>query len=452
MITKDNPDFFSILTGKNSSFFEKLLVTLYSEIYRGIIGEVVSNKNYMKSVITRTLREINFDDENIKYSSILNRLESSGWIETKYDNALMEFSYNFTRSGRKMAQTLYQLNNKETLTRHRNVRTTLGLLDSYKRDSDPYDLVDALDASDYIVSDLMEQINEINDVRKKMIKDATQDVQNAGENFLDYLEKDFKSTVVVYFQEDSISQNANRINEIIYNILDDEKSLEIKNQRMVKRYPNFSLNDFPVETQLQTILDRVANAKDSKMPELIESISSLFKFSEMVLKQVSSLMIKRSSYMNSLALEILASNEDRQEKIITSIAEKINIQRGRYLDPSRIKIKTTSKRRTKSNTAIVEEEPSREQIQEQKILEAIRKSKSYISKDIQDRILKDLKDDDSIINSLIPINSYKDLSYSLNLVSVAKTSGLFDVESTGDRVNNRYFTTDEFIIKDKGDK
>jgi len=54
-----------------------------------------------------------------------------------------------------------------------------------------------------------------------MIQDATQDIQNAGENFLDYLEKDFKSTVVVYFQEDSISQNANRINEIIYDILDD---------------------------------------------------------------------------------------------------------------------------------------------------------------------------------------------------------------------------------------
>lgn len=450
MITKENPDFFNILTGKNGSFYEKLLMTLYNEIYRGVMGEIVLNKSYMKSAIIRVLREINYDDENIKYSTILSRLEVSGWIETKFDNALMDFSYNFTRNGRKIAQTLFQLNNKETLTRHRNVRTTLGLLESYKRDSDPYDLVDAFDASDYIVSDLMDQINEINDVRKKMINDATQDIQNAGENFLDYLEKDFKSTVVVYFQEDSISQNANRINEVIYDILDDERGLEIKTQRMIKRYPKFLEYKFPVETKLQTILERVANAKDSKMPELIESISSLFKFSEMVLKQVSSLMIKRSSYMNNLALEVLNSNENKQEKILESIAKKINIQRGRYLDPSKIKIKTNTKKRTKNNTAIIEEEPSQEQIREQKILEAIRKSKSYISKEIQDRIVDDLKKEDLIINCFVPIDSYKDLSYALNLVSIAKTSGLFDVEPTGDRVEGKYFTADEFVIKNKG--
>ena len=64
--------------------------------------------------------------------------------------------------------------------------------------------------------------------------------------------------------------------------------------------------------------------------------------------------------------------------------------------------------------------------------------------------MEDLKNDDLIINGFVPIDSYKDLSYSLNLVSVAKTSGLFDVEPTGDRVKNKYFIADEFIIKNKG--
>jgi len=449
MITQKNSDFFNILTGKNAFFYEQLLMTLYEEVYKGSMGEITSNKSYLKSMIVRTLRDFDTDDENKNFSTILHRLEETGWIESKYDNLLMEYIYNFTRVGRKVAQSLYQLNNKDSITRHRNVRTTLGLLESYKRDGDPYDLVDALETSDYIVSDLMDQINEIHEARKKMLHDATQNVEQAGENFIEYIEKDFKSSITVYFNEDSISEHANRIDETINKILDDVETLETRNRRMVERYPTLKEEEYPVETQLITISDRVKNAKDNRIPELIESIKSLFKFSEMVLKQVNSLMIKRSSHMNTLAIQIQNGDEHEKEEILNSIAKKISVPKSRYFDPYKIKVRSVTKKSAKNNTAIITRQATREEQIEQKIKTAIRESRAYLSADIQKRIIDTLKEEDSIINGLIPIDSYKDLSFALNLVSVASKSGLFNVTSTGGKSINKYFTTDEYIINKK---
>jgi len=452
LILATNDNFFNILTGVNGLFFEQLLNTLYSEIYKGTMGEIVSNKTYMKSLIKRTKSEMNIYNEETKYSSIITRLESTGWLEAKFDSMESDYIYNFTRNGRKIAQTLFQINNKENITRQRNVRSTLGLLESYKKDGDPYDLVDAYESSDYIVSDLMDQVNEINDYRKQMLNNATNDIQSAGEDFLDYLDTDFRSTVLVHFQEDNITKNAIKINQIISDIQENEKELRIKNERMMQRYPHLKKEVYPVDEFLNIIKDRVSNAKDNKLPELAKAIEILIKYSEMVLKQVSSLMIKRSSFVNSFALSISQSNSEIQDKILESLSEKINIQYSRYFEPSKIKIRDVQRKKPKDKRVEKVKKLSEDEIKEQKILSAIRESKAFIPDEIKNRLINDLKNEESLDNCFVPIENYKDLIYALNLVSIARTSGLFDIQSTGHRVKNKYFETDEHIIKKKETK
>jgi hypothetical protein len=449
LILEANKEFFNILTGINGLFNEHLLNTLFSEVYKGTMGEIVPNKNYMKSLIKRTQNEMNIYNEETKYSYIIARLESTGWIEAKFDSMESDYIYNFTRNGRKIAQTLFQISNKKNITRQRNVRSTLGLLESYKKDGDPYDLVDAYDASDYIVSDLMDQINEINDYRKQMLNSATKDIQSAGEDFLDYLDTDFRSTVLVHFKEDNITKNAIKINQIISDIQENEKELVIKNERMVQRYPHLKKEIYIVDSYLDIIKDRVSNAKDNKLPELAKAIKILIKYSEMVLKQVSSLMIKRSSLVNSFALSISQAEHEVQEEMLESLSKKINAQCGRYFEPAKIKIKNIKRKTSKSKKVLQTKKLSDDEIKEQKILSAIRESKAYIPDEIKNRLISDLKNEESLGNCFVQIENYKDLSYALNLVSIARTSGLFQIQSTGHRVRNRYFETDEHIIKKK---
>lgn len=457
MITKENPKFFNIFCGTNSSLYENFIMLMYEEMHRGIMGEAVMSKSYMKSMAIRAIKNYEGDNPSVMNidslaRTILDNVEHNGWIENKYDSLNLEFVYNLTRNGRKVAQAIYQINKKDSITRHRNVRTTLGLLESYKRGGDPYDLIDALDASDHIVSDLMDFINEIHEKRKKLTRDATESLEFAGESFLRYIEEEFLPSMDAYFNKDSLSKNSIRIDDIINSILDNHKQLDLYTQKMIERYPSIQNKESPVEEMLIIISDRVKNAKNNKLPELATATNNLLRHSEMVLRQVGSLRVKRSSLVNTLALNIQEENDYRKEEIFNILSKKMNFSKTRYFDPYKIKVKETKKKRKIKCSVIAEEEASDEIKKEQEILRKIIESKICLTEDVQNKIIELLKYEDYIINGQIPIASYKDLSASMQLVSIASASDQYQIRRTDLPCVNEYFTTDECIISKKEKK
>lgn len=455
MITQENPNFFNIFCGKNSELYETFIMLMYEEMHRGIIDEAVMNKTYMKSMVIKAIKNYEGDnpstmDIDSLARTILDNVERNGWIENKYDSMNLDFVYNLTRNGRKVAQAIYQINKKDSITRHRNVRTTLGLLESYKRDGDPYDLIDALDASDHIVSDLMDLINEIHEKRKELTKDANASFEFASERFLQYIADEFLPSMDAYFNKDSLSKNSIRIDDIINSILDNVKKLSLYTKKMIERYPSMHNKESPVEDMLIIISDRVKNAKDNKLPELATATNNLFRHSEMVLRQVGSLRVRRSSLINTLALNIQNKDNESKNKIFNIFSKKMNFSRARYIDPYKIKIKEMKPNRKIKSNVIAEEEASEEVKQEQEILRKIIESKICLAEDVQKKIVELLKYEDYIINGQIPISNYKDLSASMQLVSIASLMEEYQVRRTNEPCVNEYFTTDECIISRKG--
>lgn len=454
MITKEHPDFFDIFTGKNRELYENFIMLMYEEMHRGIMGEAVMNQSYMKSMVVKAIKNHEGDnpssmDIDDLARQILKSVEACGWIENKYDDMNLEFVYNLTRSGRKVAQAIYQINKKDSITRHRNVRTTLGLLESYNRDGDPYDLIDAYDASDHIVSDLMDLINEIHEKRKELTRDANESFEFASESFLQYVEDEFLPSMDAYFNKDSLSKNSIRIDDIINSILDNSNQLNLYTKRMIERYPSFQNKDSVVEEMLIIISDRVKNAKNNKLPELATATNNLLRHSEMVLKQVGSLRMKRSSLVNTLALNIQNESEETKDKIFDLLSQKMNFSKARYLDPYKIKIKEMKKTRKIKSSVMATEEASPELKKEQEILRKIVESRICLTEDVQQKIAELLKYDDHIINSQIPISTYKDLSASMQLVTIASMMDQYQIKRTSFPGVNEYFTTEECIISKK---
>jgi len=454
MITKQNPKFFNVFCGTNSELYESFIMLMYEEMHRGIMGEVIMNKSYMKSMIIKAIK--NHEGDNPSTMSvdnlartILENVEHNGWIENKYDSLNLEFVYNLTRNGRKVAQAIYQINKKDSITRHRNVRTTLGLLESYKREGDPYDLVDAFDASDHIISDLMDLINEIQEKRKELTKDATNSLEFASESFLSYIEEEFLPSMDAYFNKDSLSKNSIRIDDIINSILDNYKDLDSYNKRMIERYPSMQNKVSIVEEMLLIISDRVKNAKNNKLPELATATNNLLRHSEMVLRQVGSLKIKRSSLINTLALNIQSENDERKDEIFNILSKKLNFSKTRYFDPYKIKIKDIKKKRKIKSSVIAFEEASPQIKKEQELLRKIVESKICLTEDVQQKIVELFKHQEHIISGQIPINSYKDLSASMQLVSVAFLMDQYQIRKSNAQCVNEYFITDEYIISKK---
>lgn len=233
MITDTSPKFFNVLTGDNAPLRESIIVALYDEIYRGTLGRASINKSFVRDLVMRAMGEHEWksseglsDDSMQSYASAtMSRLVEEGWIEPKYDYSAMEDIYNFTRIGRKLAHALHQANTRNLTTRQRNVRSTLNSLKSYLREGDPYDLIDADEASEYILSDLMDIINELGDARRNMVQTAMKNIEEASEGFFDFLEKDFKGSIAITLTEDSPTYFSSAIQEAIDAIMSDEVTM-----------------------------------------------------------------------------------------------------------------------------------------------------------------------------------------------------------------------------------
>lgn len=458
MITQEHPEFFRVLSGGNAPLYESIIVSLYDEIYRGSAGEVLVTREYLRNLIYKEMK--GFDKEWLErepsdsgvqatIQATMNRFLKEGWIEQKYDSIAMDHILNFTRMGRKIAQVLHQTNSKYLTTRHRNVRTTLSFLETYRDKGDPYDLIDAFDASDYIVSDLMDQINEVHDVRKNLVQLSIEDLQVAGENFFEFLEKDFRASISVHLTEDSISRYASRINSVVNDIMSDIDTMGSRDKHLIERYPNLADMPSPVEYHLIQIYNRTQSARDHKIPELLEAIESLFKNSEMVLKQAGSIMAKSTSSVKVLASMIRESSAEDKDVYLQKFAKFFNLLGARHLDPERIEVKKRAERRSIQSVVKEQPVPSPEKLRELRIRDEIRKAIGYSSVEVEEYLLQTLKEEDSVINAYMPIEKFKDLTMSLHAAAVALKSGEYKVETDGSIAHNRYYSVDKYTITKK---
>ena len=458
MITEESPKFFRVLSGANAPLYEKILVTLYNEIYRGTMGQTVINRSYIRDLILRELKNFDIIDEDdeafssdssIRASQMINRFISEGWIESKYDHMEMDNIFNFTRTGRKIAQTLHQVSSRHLATRHRNVRSTLKSLQSYLDNFETYDLIDAEESSDYIISDLMDQINELHDARKNMVKQAMKNVEEASEGFFNFIEKDFRSVFAISLTEDSATRYSNRIHSVIGEILSNNQLLAKRNELMLDKYPHLNRDSFPVEEHLQQISNRVQIASDSKIPELIDAIELYMRSSEMVLKQAGAILAKKSSSISKLALLVKSSDAENKSLLLENLSQSISVLNVKMLDPQKISVKSRKKRRVIRSILNKAPELSPEQLQERKIRSAIRKHIGYTSAEVEKYIDAIMKENDSVINAFMPTGNYKEFLMSLHSPAVALKVGSYKVTATGRRIKNDFTEIDEYLIEKK---
>lgn len=458
MITSVHPELFRVLSGKNALLYEKIIISLYDESYRGTSGESVINRAYVRDMILREMQNYNWqsedddnpvNDESIRASQIISRLVEKGWIETKFDTLEMDNIYSFTRIGRKMAQAFYQINSRHLSTRHRNVRSTIKSLQEYQNNLNPYDLIDAQESSDYIISDLMDQINEIHESRKNMVKQAMVNVEEASQGFFDFIEKDFRSSIAISLTEDSATRYNNKIHATIDAILADDKNMLIRNKLMKEKYPNCNDDHSPVEDYLFQISKRIQTASDIKIPELISAIDSYLKNSEMVLKQAGAIVAKRTSLANNLAVRIKSAQTPIKDTLLKQFANALNTMSIKMLDSQKIIIRQRKKRKKIYSVIATNKQISPEQKRERKIKSAIRKHMGYTNTEVEMYIDRYLQGSPSAISAFMPIENYKDLLKSLHSPSVAMKLKDYKVTKTGKRVSNEYYETDEYLIEKK---
>lgn len=451
MITKDSPRFFSILTPKNGPLIEAVILRLYDEMYRDITGNSVFDRDYIRALIKEELelRDMEMDEDystniSTRAFQVLDALEGSGWVVFKYDIAQRVDGFSFTDHGRRFAASIYEANHRSHNTRMRNVRQTLNSMRAYKENGDPYDLLDARQSSEYIVSDLVDRANEINQARKEMVQRALDDTDEAGELFFEFYENDFHR-ISNSLTEDSAARHGTEIHRIGNIILDELGDKRLRD--LINTFPEYKQMDSPVEELIEGIIARVKNATDNKIPEIFSALSSLTANSDMILRQANSLILNDSKGIEILAEQIRQS--DDKDEILARFGWHCRFVQARLFDPEKIKIRDKIGKIKIESIVEKPEEMTSEELRMHNIKEAIRKTFGFTVDDV-DAFMKALTTDNEVItNTQIPIEGYRSLLMSFTLPAVASRLEGYEVQKLQDMGKNAYYEGDNYIIKRK---
>lgn len=457
LVTETNPDFFSSLSGKNGKVMEQVIISLYHTTYGDdFSSEEILDRRTVVKIILRVMQEISWQDEGEEYSLesdkekssyVVKRLIDTGWIEFITDRGSSIKTFNFSKNGKKMAQTLTIMSDDENLNiRQRNVRSTRSLLESYQKNNDPYDLLDAMNFSKHIVSDLTDNINDLKEEKNLLMLLAIKDISQASGKFISFLEEKFTNDLAIKFGEDSANRHRLEIGRLVNELLDDAQ-LELREKQLIRLIPSYKKRENPLRNILYAIQDRLHNACDSKLPKLKNEITTYVKRGEIIFRQTNSLMFNKNKEVSQIAEILKEKSEDDKLKLLNLIGEELRYPSLKILDLSSIRVRQRGKREEvksilSENEVIPKEIYIQSQFEQRKHM-----AFNFTQDEIEKFINKHFEINSQISNTLFKVVEPKDLLIALYSTDIIyKSQKSFEFKATGKRVKNIYFESDEYMI------
>ncbi|MFT7560936.1 MAG: DNA-binding MarR family transcriptional regulator, partial [Flavobacteriales bacterium] len=232
--TDERFQFFKPLTSKYREQIVQCLCLLYQRQYSALAdyGQSLKREQLMEvfeEALARTKNQV-FDDldeaeqrfkNHREHASwVLKSLIDAGWIERQVDTATFQSSYPFSRLGRIFTQSMLDADNTQLRTRHRNTRNTLNALEAFLSRGEVYDLLDAYDYSERIITDFSDIIAELEDRKRELVREveSQQLITQVSDQFFEYMEKRFQPDISVRLSADSVEKHRDDIARVIASI------------------------------------------------------------------------------------------------------------------------------------------------------------------------------------------------------------------------------------------
>ena len=367
--------FFSPLTGKYRELVAECLRLLYQRLYTDLrdYGHAMNREQLVdifKEAIARApildsevdsesgefedTNEGRFKNQRDLASFIINRLIENGWLEKQVDETSLQSSYGFSRMGRLFTQPFAENDGNQFRTRNRNTRNTRNSLQAFYDQGEINDLLDAYEYSERIISDFTDVIAELEERKRQLVRDveSRQLIQQASDEFFDFMETVFKPDLEVRLSADSVEKYRDQITDIItkirrkrkYGMGDAETAakdwravMEIRLRKALpqKVIPGISL----LETLLQTIDARLKNACDIMLPALRRALNTFTQRADIIIRQLSYINSRGQDDLMDIYHALGSLTAEQQDQILLeqgSAIASINIG---FVDPAQIQLR-----------------------------------------------------------------------------------------------------------------
>jgi hypothetical protein len=360
---KERQHFFRPLTSRRRELVVECLKTLYERLH----GPAA---DYANSLTRDGMREMLFPivqasgtqlaieimavedelssavDEQQITAALIRSLLRDGWIEGFADRSGLVTAYRFTRAGKLFAEALWALDRPRARARQRNMRSCRNSLEAALKNHDAYDLIDAYDHAEKVISDLSEGVDYFQDLVRRLMAEASNTPWDEFIEFLDRFEREFKRQL----SEDNAERHRQAIRETISRL----RSLEDKNYRAMES----QLNDVALwaakerigsstfEWMLDRIEELVEAACSRKQPEMIKAMNNYMRRATAIVQQAMMLRSGKRQHAFASVITHTASLEgESQDAFLEVVGSQFAPAEVRLIDPATFKLRTIAHRR-----------------------------------------------------------------------------------------------------------
>jgi len=281
---------------------------------------------------------------------VLNQLIDHGWIEKQVDEATLQSTFSFSRYGRLFTEPFVSESRTSARTRHRNTRNTRNSLESFLERGDVYDLLDAYEYSERIISDFTDVIAELEERKRDLVREMEDQllVQRASEAFFDFMENRFQPDLSVRLSADNVEKHRDQISKLINGIRKQDKVFKANAEKRLRELlPELAQEGHSV---LWTILDgielRLRNASDVMLPALRRALQSFTKRADIIIRQMSYLASQQHNDVLAVCKHLAGLPADQQGKLLERAGEMMAVPEIGFVDPASVKLHAARTRRT----------------------------------------------------------------------------------------------------------
>ncbi|MBS3953827.1 MAG: hypothetical protein KGZ88_12835 [Methylomicrobium sp.] len=466
----ERQNFFRPLNGKRRELVVACLRTLYESLH-GPSADYSQNltRDNLKDLLAPTVQVLindiaadsvfdegelsgldNADDQQLT-NALVRALLKDGWLETFGDRAGLVTAYRFTRAGKLFAEALWSLDRLRSRSRQRNVRSCRNALEAARKNIDAYDLVDAYDYAEKIISDLSEGVDYFQELVRRLMTEASSTPWEEFIAFLDRFEKEFKKQLTA----DNVERHRQAIRDSLSRLrnLESDKFNAFESQLQdIAVWANQERADTAIfDWLLDRIEDRVEVACTAKHPELIKAMNIYMRRAASIVQQALMLQGGQSRQAYSRAIAKTAALEgEAQALFLERLGTDIAACEIRLLDPAAFKLRSASQRR-KALTVTALPKVSRDARLQAAMQRSEAAAFTLSNQDVVDYIRRELRlQQRSIRLSNLPVKTASDVLQNMQMVEAVRSSRDETLKVTqllGQRLHNDYYTGSDYQIE-----
>lgn len=424
--SEDRINFFRPLTGKYREQIVECLRLLHERLYS-------ANADYGESLRREQVLDIfcealeraplledgeedggRFRNNREQAGWILNSLVDHGWLERQVDQATFQSTYPFSRTGRLFTQPLVEADGRSVRTRHRNTRNTLNALSAFLERGEAYDLMDAYEYSERIISDFTDIIAELEERKRELVREveAQQLVQQASDQFFEFMERRFQPDVAIRLSADSVEKHRDRIQEVIDRIRKKPKAWKKEaEQELRRRAPDMVVNDqTSVMFQLLGSIElRMRNASEIMLPALRRTLQGFTRRADIIIRQLSYLHSQQHNDVVGLCRQLSKLGDGDFHRCLVAAGDAMANIKVALVDPAQVHLRQRRSRPPVQTRVPLVDAPDAETLRELAIQQLLDKAFNVNGAALRDYLRQALGAGRRIDNRDLPVNDAKDL-------------------------------------------